>query len=171
MNPLRIAAIPGVTLDVVIRNKAELSLESLQTALPGGEVDGTTPPNYDSTITASGRSSETAKDDKTPPTANNNTAPTSQSAEPPRTSHKTAFDAAKKVARTIMNARLGDNKSLVALGGMCRDGRGVRQVYKAAMNRYKKAAGVKYEGAQCNIGNLYYYGQGVTCGYSEVFRW
>ncbi|KAF9143162.1 hypothetical protein BGX30_001190 [Mortierella sp. GBA39] len=163
LNPLRIAAVPDVTLDVVIRDKAELLL--------GGEVDGSTPPNYDSTITVSGRSSETVKDDKSPPTANNNTSPTSQSEEPPRAPHKTASDAAKLVAKTMMNARLGDNKSLVALGDMYRKGQGVRQDYKAAMSQYKKAADVGYAEAQCNIGDLHYHGQGVTCNYPKAFNW
>ncbi|KAF9333316.1 hypothetical protein BGZ91_011299, partial [Linnemannia elongata] len=169
--PLRIAAFPGVTLQVVIRDKVELSLGSLQTALPCDEIDKTTSPNYDSTITASGRCSEAAKDEKSPATSNNNTTPTSQSAEPPRVPQKTASDAAKHVAKTMMNARLGHNKSLIALGDMYRDGRGVRQDYKAAMNRYKKAADVGYAEAQCNIGQLYYNGQGVACDHYEAFRW
>ncbi|KAG0066987.1 hypothetical protein BGZ89_006668 [Linnemannia elongata] len=140
--PLRIAAFPGVTLQVVIRDKVELSLESLQTALPCDEIDKTIPPNYNSTITAT------------------------SSCTP-----KTASDAAKHVAKTMMNARLGDNKSLIALGDMYRDGRGVRQDYKAAMNRYKKAADVGYAEAQCNIGQLHYNGQGVACDHYEAFKW
>lgn len=71
----------------------------------------------------------------------------------------------------MMNARLGDNKSLIALGDMYRDGRGVRQDYKAAMNRYKKAADVGYAEAQCNIGQLHYNGQGVACDHYEAFKW
>lgn len=62
-----------------------------------------------------------------------------------------------------MNARLGDNKSLIALGNMYRDGRGVRQDYKAA--------DVGYAEAQCNIGQLHYNGQGVACDHYEAFRW
>ncbi|KAG0369333.1 hypothetical protein BGX24_002470 [Mortierella sp. AD032] len=42
-NPLRIAAVPGATLDVVIRGRQEekgLSMESLQKALPGTHEEG-----------------------------------------------------------------------------------------------------------------------------------
>ncbi|KAG0350675.1 hypothetical protein BGX24_008033, partial [Mortierella sp. AD032] len=43
LDPLRIAAVPGVTLDVVLRGgleEKELSLESLQKALPGAPQQG-----------------------------------------------------------------------------------------------------------------------------------
>ncbi|KAK3806958.1 MAG: hypothetical protein J3R72DRAFT_428538 [Linnemannia gamsii] len=43
LDPLRIAAVPGATLDVVVRGRPEqreLSLESLQRALPGAHQQG-----------------------------------------------------------------------------------------------------------------------------------
>ncbi|KAF9153948.1 hypothetical protein BG015_002254 [Linnemannia schmuckeri] len=201
LNPLRIAAVPEVTLDVVVRNKAELSLESLQTALPKGEVDENTSTTSDTAVTVSGRSPtyglenvamEASKNNDNPdakppsrgphtllddisPTTSNGTPPTSQDAElktqPPRAPQETASDAAKNVARTMMNARLGDNKALVALGDMYRDGLGVRQDYKAAMAQYKKASDQGYAEAQCNIGLLHHDGQGVTKDFHEAMRW
>ncbi|KAF9153946.1 hypothetical protein BG015_002252 [Linnemannia schmuckeri] len=202
LDPLRIAAVPGVILDVVVRNKAELSLESLKKSLPGSEADENKPPTSDISITVSGRSpaygienvamaaamnndnptlkllsrgQETEKDNKSPPTPGNNTPPTLQDAAPktqaPGSPQETAANAAKNIARTMMNATLGDNKALNALGDMYRDGRGVCQDYRAAMDRYTKAAGQENADAQCNIGQLYHNGHGVNLDYTLAVHW
>ncbi|KAG0275213.1 hypothetical protein BGZ96_003878, partial [Linnemannia gamsii] len=196
LEPLRIAAVPGATLDVVVRDKAGLSLELLQMALPSGEVDDNTPPNCETSVAASGRNPAhglenvamealknnenpdtkllTLQDDKSPPNSNA-TSPTSQNAklktQPPRAPQETASDAAKNVARTMMNARLGDNKARVALGDMYRDGRGVRQDYEAAMDWYRKSADQRYAEAQCRVGLLYHNGQGVRRTYDIALDW
>lgn len=231
LDPLRIAFVPGVTLDIVVRGRLvraeassqqelsimspshELSVESPQQTLLRVNDEGisTSAQTLDSnTVTKTPKTSRDPRDpaygleniameayrnndnpafaplprgphatldDQSPPTAsnNNNIPPNSHKsgfeAQPLRSLQASASGATEAFAKTMANARLGDSKSLVALGDMYRDGRGVRQDYKAAMNQYKKAADMRYADAQCNIGQLYYSGQGVPCNYSEAFRW
>ncbi|KAG0291394.1 hypothetical protein BGZ96_005230, partial [Linnemannia gamsii] len=185
LEPLRIASVPGVTLDVVVRDKSRLSLESLQLALPSGEVHENTPPNYETSVATSGcnpayglenvltgasnnddnpdseqpsRGPKTAKGDKPPTTASDNTQPTSQNAklktQAPQSHEEIAADAAKNVARTMMRATIGEPEALVALGDMYRDGQGVAQDFITAMYRYSSAAGQGHTRAKYSLGIL-----------------
>ncbi|KAF9919510.1 hypothetical protein FBU30_010927 [Linnemannia zychae] len=66
----------------------------------------------------------------------------------------------------------GDNDAQVALGNLYRDGHGDgKQDFSAAMTWYRKAADQGHALAQNNIGDMYYYGQGVVRSYETALFW
>lgn len=71
----------------------------------------------------------------------------------------------------MFSAVQGDAKTQVALGDMYREGRQVRQDYKAAMDWYSKAAEQGDADGQCNVGYLYKVGLGVPNGYVKAMEW
>ncbi|KAG0372470.1 hypothetical protein BGX24_000207 [Mortierella sp. AD032] len=67
----------------------------------------------------------------------------------------------KDLHQTVIDANLGDKVAQVALGDMCKHGRGVNQNFETAMNWYMKAAEQGDPIGQCNVGVLYRDGLGV----------
>ncbi|KAF9118324.1 hypothetical protein BGX30_004654, partial [Mortierella sp. GBA39] len=151
LNPLCIAAVPGATLDVVVRAQLdnaennlfqlemlsrtpseELSLESLQEALP--------------TVSQQNKKSTSVLVPNTITTA----------------------AAYSDLNQTTVRANLGDKDAQVALGDMYKDGLGVQKDYKAAMEWYLRAAEQGDAVGLRKVGVLYDYGYGVTQDYSTA---
>jgi TPR repeat protein len=65
----------------------------------------------------------------------------------------------------------GDAKAQYNLGVMYRDGEGVRQDYKKAIEWTEKAAKQGYVSAQYNLGVMYDNGQGVRQDYKKAKEW
>jgi TPR repeat protein len=57
------------------------------------------------------------------------------------------------------------------IGSLYRDGQGVSQDYKLAMDWYQKAASKGNDYAQCNIGEMYEDGDGVTKSVDTAIEW
>jgi hypothetical protein len=68
-------------------------------------------------------------------------------------------------------AQQGNREAQAYLGGMYRDGTGVKQDYAAALNWYLKAADQGLPDAQINLGFLYEKGWGVGQSWPEALRW
>ncbi|KAF9089364.1 hypothetical protein BGX29_012098 [Mortierella sp. GBA35] len=79
--------------------------------------------------------------------------------------------ATKNFARTMASVTLGDKDVQVTLGDMYRDGVGVPQDYRAAMDWYLKAAEQGQADAQFNVGIMFANGQGVPKDYSRAMDW
>ncbi|KAG0015737.1 hypothetical protein BGZ82_001297 [Podila clonocystis] len=152
LDPLRIAAVPGVTLDVVVRNqsgKQELSLESLKEAQFGTQQENilltSTPaaeggPRGDEQLVAQ------PQEDATPPTVD---AP-----------QERILTVVQKFARVGLKARLGDRDAQFALGEMYDRGQGTVQSASQALEWYEKAAEQGHIVAQYAAGTGHRYGQG-----------
>ncbi|KAG0376456.1 hypothetical protein BGX24_007718 [Mortierella sp. AD032] len=167
LDPLRIAAVPSATLDVVVRGplrERELSLESLQEALPGTPQESAQAPASTTTTTskvdtaklnpAGGLSSpgttesESTGDGQLAIEPQEDVAPQKedtlkksdvlQEAEAPP---KRAPTVKQRFAATELRARLGDRDAQFALGELYDHGLGAVQSASQAFEWYKKAAG------------------------------
>ncbi|KAK3824262.1 MAG: hypothetical protein J3R72DRAFT_528789 [Linnemannia gamsii] len=157
LDPLRIAAVPGATLDVVIRGRPEekeLSLGSLQEAMPGAHQQC----NHNK---SNGNIDTGAKELK----ASSNSI---SLALPPQESTSTT---AQDITEIMMKAWLGDMHAQNALGDMYKDDRGVHRDYQTAMNWYLKAAQRGLASAQFNIGDMYDNGRGVPKDFTKAMAW
>ncbi|KAG0281040.1 hypothetical protein BGZ95_007240 [Linnemannia exigua] len=76
-----------------------------------------------------------------------------------------------KLAKTITSVNHGDKAAIVALGDKYRDGEGVQQDYKVAMDLYLEAAEQGDAQGQRNVGYLYERGFGVAQDYSSAMDW
>ncbi|KAG0365290.1 hypothetical protein BGX24_004209, partial [Mortierella sp. AD032] len=121
LDPLRIASVPGATLDVVIRalpEEKELSLESLRKALHCAHQQCIH--NYKS----NGNIDTGAKEPKA----------SSKSISLARLPQESTSTTTQDVTEVMMDARLGDMHAQNALGEMYKDGCGVQQDYEATMD-------------------------------------
>ncbi|KAF9932103.1 hypothetical protein FBU30_008917 [Linnemannia zychae] len=226
LEPLRIAALPEVTLDIVLSgsrpNTHDLSMDSLLKALPDTPKDSThvstsIPTCSDNAATDIHRASERtfAARDQEPQASQDNLLPSysvSQDFTSPDNNNELP-DYSSDLSSSILHgnfeeimamAKLGNNPARIALGDMYLDGQGVeKDVQEAidwyllaardgnscaefkigrlcysdgamtqdctiAINRYWKEAIEGGSGeAQCNIGNLCYYGK----NYSQALVW
>ncbi|KAF9143802.1 hypothetical protein BG015_000299 [Linnemannia schmuckeri] len=197
LEPLRIAAVPGATLDVVVIGQLsgakELSLESLQNALPdtqeesnntivrrnpvGGLVEEAIQ-NYthiDNPATSPPcRGPQAILEDKA---FGNDSA----AQEPTKVSNSDSHlrapqelspaPTATDFEKTMMKTRFGDKEAQNAVGESYHKGRGIQQDYQAAMDWYLKAAEQGNTAAQSNIGYMYETDLGVTKDYSQAMEW
>src|SRR5438105_12974537 len=67
----------------------------------------------------------------------------------------------------IKSAQSGDGRSQLSLGELYL----AEDKYLEALYFYRLAAGQGLSEAQCALGNMYRYGQGVTQDYNEAIRW
>ncbi|KAG0263205.1 hypothetical protein BGZ95_003871 [Linnemannia exigua] len=159
LEPLRIATVPGATLDVIVRSQSgdnKLSLKSQETALPD------VPPEYNaSSATRSG----TNNSDKNARMSYDGDL---HSQSPPEYSSSSS---SHDFAGTEMNAKLGDKDAQVALGDMYRGGKGVQKDYQAAMAWYLKAADQGDSQGQSKVGLLYRDGLGVKQNHATAIKW
>ncbi|KAK3824247.1 MAG: hypothetical protein J3R72DRAFT_479529, partial [Linnemannia gamsii] len=119
LNPLRVAAVPGATLDVVIRarqEEKELSLESLRKAL----------------LCAHQQCNHNNKSNGNIDTGAKELKAFSNSISLTRPPQESTSTTAQDITEIMMNARLGDMHAQNALGEMYKDGRSVHQDYEAA---------------------------------------
>ncbi|KAF9140998.1 hypothetical protein BG015_001428 [Linnemannia schmuckeri] len=143
LDPLRIAAVPGVTLDVVVtghlvRPESTLLLQEAQPSTPVKKS-----------------SLESLQKDK------------DQSRAPQEYASVTTQD----FEETLTHARLGDKDTQVAIGDMYKFGQVVTQDYYAAMDWYLKAAEQKDPAGQRKVDLLYKDGLGVTQNYYIAMEW
>jgi hypothetical protein len=78
---------------------------------------------------------------------------------------------AEPLQALLDRAAKGDVKAECALGGMYRDGQGVRQDYAEAVRWFRKAAGQGDAKAANDLGFLYDNSQGVAEDHAEAARW
>ncbi|KAF9118190.1 hypothetical protein BGW39_001391 [Mortierella sp. 14UC] len=170
LDPFRIAAVPGVTLTVVVRSQLsnnELSLGSFALALPD------LPPEY-SASSVTGSSSVTSIENQAAST-NSDTKEDgisfngdSRLETPPEYSSSSL---PQDFLETETRAKAGDKDAQVALGDMYRNGEGVQKDYQAAMVWYLKMANQGDCQAQSKVGCLYRDGLGVKQDYSTALKW
>ncbi|KAF8929507.1 hypothetical protein BGZ47_001014 [Haplosporangium gracile] len=148
LNPLRIATVPGVTLDVVIRRQL----------IANG---------------ASELGSQAAQEDLTSHSSNSRESELFSSSDNsflcnlPRYSSIITQD----WMETERNARLGDKAAQVALGEIYKNGQGIEQDYAAAMTWYLNAAVQGDANAQCNVAYFFEDGLGTPQNYTQAKEW
>lgn len=111
--------------------------------------------------------SPTTKSFLVPPYPENSNNPQMQKQQDTSTNTPVVMD----LVQTTISANQGDEKALVALGDIYRDGKGVPLNYHAAIYWYLKAAQQGDPVAQHRIGVLYYYGRGVPQDYMQAMDW
>ncbi|KAK3832019.1 MAG: hypothetical protein J3R72DRAFT_238936, partial [Linnemannia gamsii] len=152
LDPLRIAAVPGVTLDVVVKNqlgKQELPLKSLQEAQFGTQQENILPtstPDAEGGPLGNGHLAAQPQEDATPPKV---VAP-----------QERILTAVQKFVQVGLKARLGDKDAQFALGEMYDRGQGTVQSASQALEWYEKAAEQGLIVAQYTAGMGHRYGQG-----------
>ncbi|KAF9143801.1 hypothetical protein BG015_000298 [Linnemannia schmuckeri] len=166
LEPLRIATVPGITLDVVIRRQlianSDLELDSQATL---GDLT---------------RNSSNSRESELFNSTDN-----SFSCDPPRYSSVITQDwmgterearlreMDSMVAQEEMNSMVAQEEmnSMVALGEMYKNGQGVEQDYAVAMAWYLKAARQGDANAQCNVAYLFEDGLGTQKNYTQAKEW
>ncbi|KAF9129960.1 hypothetical protein BGW39_003616 [Mortierella sp. 14UC] len=195
LEPLRIAAVPGSTLDVVVRDKmgekdtsaqgnnlaSVCSISSIATATVRRnpayglveEAMDAYRDNENPAFAPRPRGPQAILDDLSPPPADN-ASPTSQRLDSDSTTPAPQDSASvtnKDFAETLMKAKQGDKEAQCALGDIYKDAQGVPQDYQAAMDWYLKAAEQGHADAHNNIGSLYDKGLGVPQSDSQAVEW
>ena len=73
--------------------------------------------------------------------------------------------------KVVSKAEKGDAEYQFKLGVCYKNGQGVPQDYKLAVEWYQKAAEQNHASAQCHLGFCYYYGLGVPLDYKLAVKW
>ncbi|KAG9073384.1 hypothetical protein KI688_001179 [Linnemannia hyalina] len=192
LDPLRIAAVPGATLEVVIRgqpartesavqqttsNRAslqELSRDALQetqkSARPSkySYIRNPIPARPRRTL----KTASTQQLSTTIGTPNTCDVPKVTPLSPPQpASEEPVSGSVADFISTMVTARSGCQDAQAGLGAMYMDGIGVSQDYKQAMEWLLKAAEQGSASAQCNIGIIYENGKGVPQDSYKAALW
>ncbi|KAF9294533.1 hypothetical protein BGZ88_003702 [Linnemannia elongata] len=149
LDPLRIATVPGVTLDVVVRRP----------------MNGSNDLELESQAAASDDITSNSRDAKEPELFSTSDEPFSY--DPPEYSTIIIQD----FTEIERKAKLGDKEAQFALGEMYKDGRGVEQDYRAAMTWYLKAAEQGDMASQARVAYLYRDGLGVEQDHAAAVKW
>ncbi|KAF9899169.1 hypothetical protein EC991_009394 [Linnemannia zychae] len=171
LKPLRIAAVPGVTLDVVVKGQSGekgLTMVSLQKALPNASQENNLTstaiiPNADTTTVR--RNPVGGLVEKAMDAYRDNINP----AFGPKLRGPQALVGDEDGSPTT--ADQGFAPAQYNLGSMYRDGLGVPQDYSAALDWYHQAASQGYAEAQYSIGLMYRHGQDVPQDFTAAMEW
>ncbi|KAK3824270.1 MAG: hypothetical protein J3R72DRAFT_528799 [Linnemannia gamsii] len=175
LDPLCIAAMPGVTLSVVVRGRPEgkeLSLRSLQKALPGAYQQHGGPTRQGPQATQDSRGININTGAKKPLNARlddmqvqNALGDIYKGGREVHQDYQAAMDWYLKAAKQ------GLASAQFNVGDMYVCGRGVPKDYTKAKVWFRKAAAQDYAPAQNSIGQLYLNGQGVLQDFHEAMNW
>ncbi|KAG0209073.1 hypothetical protein BGX33_005859 [Mortierella sp. NVP41] len=188
LDPRRIAAFPGTTLDVIIEGKVEQTEpapnKSSQEAPQEQEDESQKTPQDTPTDAATKQNPQygleevamasLAINENPAVTLANSRAPQTGDNDP--TNNKNKYQRAPELhledfEQTRTNAELGDTAAQVKLGDMYLKGKLTPQDYKAALEWYLKAAEQEDPDAQCQVGNIHRNGHGVPQNYSLAMEW
>ncbi|KAF9901530.1 hypothetical protein EC991_006041 [Linnemannia zychae] len=197
LDPLRIAAVPGVTLDIVVggqssdkappetpqENKSASAATTPDTVTSkprrnpaGGLVEKAMDAYRDNENPAFGprpRGPQAILDD-TPLPLTSNSSPTSQTSisSSVTLSHQDPDSTnSNDLHNTMEKVKLGDKDAQRTLGSMYQFGDGVQQDYQAALDWYIKAANQGHVEAQNFVGHMHRNGLGVSQDYDTAMKW
>ncbi|KAF9132065.1 hypothetical protein BGW39_000860 [Mortierella sp. 14UC] len=183
LDPLRIAAVPGVTLDVVIKGQSvraessstqgrlRSSLSNDYKALPDRPQKALPSTSQENAAGTQHREQLTLDQQQD---ANFNLPPPPSysdiNVQQPISHPYTAYHA-HDTTEPMYSARLGDKDAQAALADKYHGGHGITQDFSKAFEWYLKAADQGHVRAQSMVGDLYRSGQGVDVDYSQAMLW
>ncbi|KAF9930194.1 hypothetical protein FBU30_000794 [Linnemannia zychae] len=190
LEPPRIAAVPGMVLDVVVDKSIDDVAASFSHVLvtpPSSRRNPTygledeameTYKHIEAPISTSTARGLQALIDKNPPTIavdppvnpqiSNDAIPHPRGPQ----AISTTISMETQLAHLFLGANQGNKDDQASLGDMYKNGRGgVERDYKAAMYWFLKAVEQEDATSQYQIGDMYYFGLGVTQDYSKAMTW
>ncbi|KAG0378568.1 hypothetical protein BGX24_003451 [Mortierella sp. AD032] len=192
LQPLRIAAMPDVTLDIVVdvpltrtepasatvgRNPAYGLIEAAMQNYSHIDNPAFGPQPRAPQYIPSFDDGHSSHHESTDILASTHEQPSAISPlidiKPPRApqDHTDAVCCVKDISPIVVKATLGDINSQVELGNMYKVGDGIEQDYEAARYWYLKAANQGDASAQCSVGDLYRLGLGTDFDHSTALSW
>ncbi|KAF9900303.1 hypothetical protein EC991_007645 [Linnemannia zychae] len=192
--PLRIAAVPGSTLDVVVRghmNEMDQSTQENNVGSMDSNSRGSTATvrrnpayglveeamdayrnNENPAFAPQPRGPQAILDDL-PPTPTSNISPAPQESDYLQSLplQESASATNNDVEESIERVKLGDREAQYALGDMYRDAQGVPQNYQAAMDWYLKAPDQGHPNGHIDMGYQHNNGLGAPQGDAEAIEW
>ncbi|KAG0279090.1 hypothetical protein BGZ95_002276, partial [Linnemannia exigua] len=173
LDPFRIAAVPGVTLDVIVKGQRVPTESASQqqgqsrgthsnrhNAIPDMPQQELRQTPQGGTASSPHQGQHFTMDEQLD--TNNYSVP------PPSYSDINTSALANDTTEPWRSARLGNKDAQVELGDKYKGGHGIDQDFSKAFQWYLKAASQGHAGAQHNVGEFYRIGQGVPMDYSQA---
>ncbi|KAG0371760.1 hypothetical protein BGX24_001233 [Mortierella sp. AD032] len=160
LDPLRIAAVPGATLDVIVSGQSTRAEVTPQQSIPNNA------PAYDTLpVDDLHDGSQDTHQENTPPPSY-----TDINSQPLIRKENTSASG-EDTKEPTYSARRGDAVAQVKLGDMYRDGQGMEKDHKAAVGWYRMAAEQGDAQGQFKMGYMYNHGYAVQQDYSASMEW